>query len=415
MEKKTIGAFIAALRKANGMTQRELAEALHVSDKTVSRWERDDGAPDLSLIPVIAELFGVTCDELLRGERASAEARSMPAPDAPISPRGDRAVRHLLAESLRRFRSQSLISAGIAFAGLMTAMIANLAFLRGYIGFFLGLIFCAAGAICQWIFTDRAWHAADDGVEPERTNQYRWQVFRIAAMSYGAVTAMAAVLLPLLLSGGAYYGLTLTAWLLLALVCLAAALIAGYVTAVMIRQAMLRRGVLTLEAAQEDRLRRNLRLQWRMALGTVAALAVTLALHVCLYEIFSAHSIAQGQKFADYESFAAFMEQPVAGAYRYDANISVTAPLDGADEEIPLTTLTLADGTIVCQYRQRNHSVTQLRYREQDGTLLPIEVITYHDVEVARVWITLREIAFLALYAAEVSLGAMGYFRRRAR
>ena len=73
MEKKTIGAFIAALRKANGMTQRELAEALHVSDKTVSRLERDDGAPDLSLIPVIAELFGVTCDELLRGERASAE------------------------------------------------------------------------------------------------------------------------------------------------------------------------------------------------------------------------------------------------------------------------------------------------------------------------------------------------------
>lgn len=69
MEKKTIGGFISALRKANGMTQKELAEQLNVSDKTVSRWERDDGTPDLSVIPAIAEIFDVTCDELLRGER----------------------------------------------------------------------------------------------------------------------------------------------------------------------------------------------------------------------------------------------------------------------------------------------------------------------------------------------------------
>ena len=61
MEKKTIGSLIAALRKANGMTQKELAEKLNVSDKTISRWERDDGAPDLSAIPVIAEIFGITC------------------------------------------------------------------------------------------------------------------------------------------------------------------------------------------------------------------------------------------------------------------------------------------------------------------------------------------------------------------
>ena len=43
MEKKTIGSFIAALRRANGLTQKELAEKLNVSDKAVSRWERDAG------------------------------------------------------------------------------------------------------------------------------------------------------------------------------------------------------------------------------------------------------------------------------------------------------------------------------------------------------------------------------------
>ena len=69
MEKKTIGAFIAALRKANGMTQQELADRLNVSNKAVSRWEREECAPDILLIPAIAEIFGITCDELLRGER----------------------------------------------------------------------------------------------------------------------------------------------------------------------------------------------------------------------------------------------------------------------------------------------------------------------------------------------------------
>ena len=76
MEKRTIGGFIAALRKANGMTQKELADRLNVSDKTVSRWERNDGAPDLAVIPIIAEIFGLTCDELLRGERKSPTERA---------------------------------------------------------------------------------------------------------------------------------------------------------------------------------------------------------------------------------------------------------------------------------------------------------------------------------------------------
>lgn len=69
MEKKTIGQFIAVLRKANGLTQQELADKLNVSNKAVSRWERDESAPDITLIPALAEILGVTCDELLKGER----------------------------------------------------------------------------------------------------------------------------------------------------------------------------------------------------------------------------------------------------------------------------------------------------------------------------------------------------------
>ena len=55
--KVIISKNITELRQKTGMTQLELAERLNVSDKAVSRWERDECAPDLMLIPVIADLF----------------------------------------------------------------------------------------------------------------------------------------------------------------------------------------------------------------------------------------------------------------------------------------------------------------------------------------------------------------------
>ena len=100
MEKKSIGGFIAALRKANGMTQKELAEQLNVSDKTVSRWERNEGTPDLSLIPIIAEVFGVTCDELLRGERKSPTECEEATDSSEISLKGEKQRQRLLKSAL---------------------------------------------------------------------------------------------------------------------------------------------------------------------------------------------------------------------------------------------------------------------------------------------------------------------------
>ncbi len=69
MEKKSLGTFIAFLRKEKHLTQKQLAELLNVSDKTVSHWECDETSPDISLLPELAELLGVTVDELLKGEK----------------------------------------------------------------------------------------------------------------------------------------------------------------------------------------------------------------------------------------------------------------------------------------------------------------------------------------------------------
>ena len=73
MTNKSIGNFLSELRKEKGLTQKEIADYLNVSDKTVSHWECDKYSPDLSVIPVLADFFGVTCDEILRGERKAPE------------------------------------------------------------------------------------------------------------------------------------------------------------------------------------------------------------------------------------------------------------------------------------------------------------------------------------------------------
>lgn len=61
----TLGQRIAHYRKQAGLTQEELAEKCSVTPQAVSKWENDINAPDISLIPALAKLFGISCDELL--------------------------------------------------------------------------------------------------------------------------------------------------------------------------------------------------------------------------------------------------------------------------------------------------------------------------------------------------------------
>lgn len=65
----TIGKRIAGLRKEKGLKQEELAEMLGVSGQAVSKWENDQTCPDISLLPQLARILGVTVDELLSGKQ----------------------------------------------------------------------------------------------------------------------------------------------------------------------------------------------------------------------------------------------------------------------------------------------------------------------------------------------------------
>lgn len=81
MDAKKTGALIAERRKALGLTQKELAGRLIVSDKAVSKWETGAGYPEVTMLPLLAETLGITVDELLAGEvRADAPAPEQAAP-----------------------------------------------------------------------------------------------------------------------------------------------------------------------------------------------------------------------------------------------------------------------------------------------------------------------------------------------
>jgi len=136
MAKNTIGQFIAALRKANGMTQQDVADRLNVSNKAVSRWERDECAPDLSVIPALAEMLGVTCDELLRGERVLNTT-----PQDKKEPRVEKQVKNLVIKTLSGFKTLIWISLTIALVGLVCMFGISYCFYRPVIGFTAMLLF----------------------------------------------------------------------------------------------------------------------------------------------------------------------------------------------------------------------------------------------------------------------------------
>ena len=71
MTNKTMGEMISTLRKEKGMTQKELADQLHITDKAVSKWEREVACPDTQTIPKLAEILGVSVEELMQGRAAS--------------------------------------------------------------------------------------------------------------------------------------------------------------------------------------------------------------------------------------------------------------------------------------------------------------------------------------------------------
>lgn len=323
MEKKTMGSFISALRRAAGMTQRELGERLFVSDKTVSRWERDECTPELALIPAIADLFGVTADELLRGERngatnaAEGEAPRH-APSDYQKQKSDRAFRMLLERRAVKYHNQSLASVGLALVGLIVAAVINLGCLRAQIAFWSSLCFTVAAVIIQLIFRNNAYMRYADADEvDEMTDEareagvaaYNTRCLYTAKNVCLTAACIFAFCLPLgVMSFGAYTGLTFDTWLLYGAGYAAVALIFGYCTWEMfVRRALVRRGAIAMNEQETNCYTAERRLLKRSLTVLVAVGAVVLVASTVVQSLdvtrFASHQILETR-----EDFIAFAE-----------------------------------------------------------------------------------------------------------
>ncbi len=85
--KKTLGTIIAELRKQHGMTQLELAEKMGVTDKAVSKWERDLSCPDISSLPNLAEVLGVSVEDLMQVKKEAEAPTSKVAEILEVAPK----------------------------------------------------------------------------------------------------------------------------------------------------------------------------------------------------------------------------------------------------------------------------------------------------------------------------------------
>ena len=428
MEKKTMGSFLAALRRASGMTQKELAEKLNVSDKSVSRWERDEGAPDLALLPVLAEIFGVTCDELLRGERTapvSAAAEEM------RTEKAEKQRRRLLASGLARFRSHSCVSLALALGGFCVAMGCNSGLDRALVGFFLGAVFFLAAAAVEVLQINAALLAVD-GEEGEDAAAYRRYAVRGAELVLGAGWVLFAETLPLLL---AFYpakvnGFTISRtsvsitlaprWMFVVL--LLALLVWGLaVRGVNTRLAQ--KGIYEPVEQEAEKRRKNGRLQRVTALALCAALAVSAWINGALTGFGDAGRMAKGIEFTSFEDFSKFMRQAVSPDY-----FGPDVPSAGGEADYPIyyeedgtpiyksqsvgQVIEDTDGNVLCNFLWRNRSVISWTLGKAKDGYLPVIAHTQESIVQARQRAKWINRAFYAVYAAEV-LAACGIYRKK--
>ena len=174
MEKKTLGSFLSALRRAQGLTQQGVADRLAVSNKAVSRWERDEAMPDITLLPAIADLFGVTVDELLRGERMREAPTRESAPviadpdadshgteeegythETPPDPRALRGLRAMMRRAVAQIRNLGILAFALSYGGLMVMLGVSYGFYRPVLGYALQLLFELGGLSVLWFASSR--------------------------------------------------------------------------------------------------------------------------------------------------------------------------------------------------------------------------------------------------------------------
>ena len=143
MDQIRTGKFIAELRKEQGLTQRELADRLCISDKTVSKWECGNGLPEVSFMLPLCEILGISVNELLSGERLTDTAYREKAEDNMMN------MMEELEQNKRKVHLQIAVAVTVVLPTLALVLFAGLADLQTWMrGVLLGIgMFMLIGGI----------------------------------------------------------------------------------------------------------------------------------------------------------------------------------------------------------------------------------------------------------------------------
>lgn len=391
MEKKTIGKFIAVLRKANGMTQQDLGEKLFVSDKTVSRWERDECNPDLSLIPAIAEIFGITTDELLRGERNAPITSDTPNEDEALKQKrkSEKQLKAMISGQKRKFGNLSMISLGIALFGLIVGMIINLGFSKGLIAFFVTSIFLMASTICQICFTANARISAnEDGDYSEIIDEANTAFAQKTIAVCFANIIIFAFCLPLVtVIDGRNYGLTFGMWLIYGLTFAVIATIIAYIIYhVILLPSLIKRDLIVLD--QKSTIRNAFKRKLIIRLSAIStAIALLLGIAIIVVNNVGNRAFADKVVLESPEEFKEYMESSydknkyIDGDWHIDSEgnqIGSSIIVDDESEEPFKEYDVLLDkqGEVLCEYYYHSDLYAVIEYNINSDNRCPITVYT---------------------------------------
>ena len=402
MEKKTLGSFLSILRKAKGMTQKELAELLNVSDKAVSRWERDESMPDILLIPVLADIFEVSCDELLKGERTVKEIYQ-----ETQEKRSQRTIA-LIKKSKSKFQAFSMISIGVALIGFIIAIVLNFSLHKATLGFYCVLIGILAGGMSQAAFYIYFNSDVDtEGLEGQEFTDYKKYIRDHSLHISCFLGTLLSICLPLLFLGQMSYadyiaeinkqmapigfepvdtavnavfpagkiavGLQPKTWLIYGGIGAIVGAVVSFIINFAIKLQDVKKGRFDVSEHHIQKLKQNLWGLLKYFLILIALLGITFGCSKLFYAKMP-EILQKGKEFDNFEDFKEYME---------------TIPEDMAPGEIGIRRkfdnykgIVYGDnGEILCEYRRFNDSVVDIQFGKQNK--LPITVYSENDQTIA--------------------------------
>ncbi len=399
MEKKTIGKFIAVLRKASGMTQKELGDKLLVSDKTVSRWERDESLPDLSLIPAIAEIFDITADELLRGERNTTQNSSSNT-ETKNKAKSDKQYRYMIHKKYQQYKNRSMISCSVIAIAILIAAICDICFTRGILGFLLGTIFVVIAIVLQHAgYTDYVLFIDEEDGHLEESEAYNQKLKSQNRIIYFIALEAFAFLLPLGLFNMAYTGIDTAAWIALGLIFALATMFISYVVY-----------LFKFKPKTPDR-ETQIRL-FKKIFKTVGLMILPTLIALIIINSAGYYWFAKFEVFDNYDAFEKYAEELAFKEYFDDMD---PAELTEEDWEYfydiaEMDQIVGPNGDVLCEYRNDHSGFSVVNFdfdESEDG--LPIKVLTQQGSIETYNKVSIISGLFLMLIAVEILVGTIYY------